>query len=101
MTSLSLGHMREAGQKILEKFEDLSDIRFVKFEGAVDSFPVVFAEIKVESIKVWNAAIHTLDHLVLEVEKSGVVERDPNVAGESRSRVVTHWPETKLKSVGL
>ena len=88
-------------QKVLEEVEDLLDVRFVKFEGAVDSFSVVFVEMKVESIKVWNAAIHTLDHLVLEFEKSRVVERDPNVAGESRSRVMTHWPETKLKLVGL
>ena len=101
MTSLSFGHMRKACQKILEKFEDLLDVRFVKFEGAVQRFSVVFVDFEMETIEVWNAAIHTLDHLVLEVEKSRVVERDPNVAGESRSRVVTHWPETKLKSVGL
>ena len=101
MTALSFRHMRKACQEIVEKSEDLLDVRFVKFEGAVDSFSVVFVEMKVESIKVWNAAIHTLDHLVLEFEKSRVVERDPNVAGESRSRVMAHWPETKLKLVGL
>ena len=80
--------MRKACQEIVEKFEDLLEVRFVKFEGAVDSFSVIFVEVKVESIKVWNAAIHTLNHLVLEFEKSRVVERDPYMAGESRSRVV-------------
>ena len=89
--------MRETCQEVLEKVEDLFEVRFVKFEGAVESLPVVFVEVKVESIEVWNAAIHTLNHLVLELEKSRVIERDPYMAGESRSRVVTHGPETKLK----
>jgi len=89
--------MRKACQEIFEKFEYLLEVRFVKFKGAVESFSVVFVEVKVESIEVWNAAIHTLNHLVLEFEKSRVIERDPYMAGESRSRVVTHGPETKLK----
>jgi hypothetical protein len=31
--------------------------------------------------------------LILELEKSRVVEGNPNVTGESGSRVVTHRPE--------
>ncbi len=65
------------------------------------SVPVVFAEFEVEFFEVWNAVVHTLDHLVLEFEKSGVVERDPYMAGESRGCVMTHGPETELKLVGL
>ena len=88
--------MRKAGQEILEKFEDLLEVGFVKFEGAVESFSVVFVEVEVESIEVWNAAIHTLDHLILELKKSRVVEWNPDMTGESRSRVVTHGPKTKV-----
>ncbi len=62
--------MRKAGQEILEKFEDLFEVGFVKFEGAVESFSVVFVEVKVESIEVWNAVIHALSHLILELKKS-------------------------------
>jgi len=29
--------MRKAGQEILEEFEDLFEVGFVKFEGAVES----------------------------------------------------------------
>ena len=89
--------MRKACQEIPDEFENLFEVGFVKFEGAVESFSVVFVEVKVKSIEVWNAAIHTLHHLVLKFEKSRVIERDPYMAGESRSRVVTHGPETKLK----
>jgi hypothetical protein len=74
--------MRKAGQEILEEFEDLFDVRFVQFEGAVESKSVVFIEVKIVAIKVWNAAIHTLDHLILEFEKSRVIEWNPNVTGE-------------------
>ena len=88
--------MRKAGQKILEKFENLLEVGFVKFEGAVESFSVVFVEVKVEFIEVWNAAIHALGHLILELKKSRVVKWNPDVTDESRSRVVTHGPETKL-----
>ena len=83
MTALAFRHMRKAGQEILEKFEDLLEVGFVKFEGAVESFPVVFVNFEVEPIEVWNAAIHTLGHLSLELKKSGVVERDPDMTGES------------------
>ena len=74
--------MRKAGQEILEEFEDLFEVGFVKFEGAVESKSVVFIEVKVEAIKVWNAAIHMLDHLILKFEKSRVVEWNPYVTGE-------------------
>ncbi len=97
MTALAFRHMRKTCQEILEKIEDLLEVRFVKFEGAVESFSVVFVEVKVESIEVWNAAIHMLNHLILELKKSRVIKRDPYMAGESKSRVVTHGPETKLK----
>ncbi len=89
--------MRKTCQEVLEKVEDLLEVRFVKFEGAIECFSVVFIEVKVESIEVWNAAIHMLNHLVLEFEKSRVIERDPYMAGESRGRVMPHGPETKLK----
>ena len=89
--------MRKTCQEVLEKVEDLLEVRFVKFKGAIESVPVVFAEFEVEFFEVWNAAIHTLNHLVLEFEKSRVIERDPYMAGESRGRVMTHGPETKLK----
>ncbi len=93
--------MRKAGQEILEEFENLFEVGFVKFESAVESFSVVFIEVKVEAIKVWNAAIHSLDHLILELEKSRVVKGNSNVTGEGGSRVVTHRPEAKLKFVRL
>ncbi len=73
----------------------------MRFKSAVKSVPVVLAEFEVEFLEVWNAAIHTLNHLVLEFEKSRVIERDSYMAGESRGRVMTHGPETKLKFGGL
>ena len=88
-------------QKVLEKVEDLFEVRFVEFKSAIESVSVVFADFEVEFFEVWNAVIHTLNHLVLEFEKSRVVKRDPYMAGESRGRVMTHGPETKLKFVGL
>jgi hypothetical protein len=57
----------KACQKILEEFEDLTDVRFVEFESAVLCSPVVLIKVKVEKIEVWNAAIHTLNHFVLKV----------------------------------
>jgi hypothetical protein len=93
--------MWKACQKVLEKVEDLLEVRFVKFKSAIEGVPVVFAELEVEFFEVWNAVIHTLNHLVLELEKSRVIERDPYMAGESRGRVMTHGPKTKLKLVGL
>jgi hypothetical protein len=35
LASLTFRNMREAGQKILEEFEHLTDIRFIEFESAV------------------------------------------------------------------
>ena len=98
---MSFRHMWETCQKVLEKVEDLLEVRFVKFKSAIECISVVFAEFEVEFFEVWNAVIHTLNHLVLEFEKSRVVERDPYMAGESRGRVMTHGPETKLKFVWL
>ncbi len=98
---MAFRHMWKTCQKILEKVEDLLEVRFVKFKRAIESVPVVFAEFEVEFFEVWNAVIHTLNHLVLEFEKSRVVERDPYMAGESRGCIMTHGPETELKLVGL
>jgi hypothetical protein len=56
-------------------------------------FKVVLVEMKIEVIKVWNAAIHTLDHFVLKFEKSRV-KWDPDVAREGGGRIVTHSTET-------
>jgi hypothetical protein len=67
LSSLTFWDMRKACQKILEKFEDLMDVRFVEFKSAVQCSPVVLIKVKVETIEVWNAAIHTLDHLVLKL----------------------------------
>ncbi len=89
--------MRKTGHEVLEKVENLLEVRFVKFEGAIESFPVVFVEVKVESIEVWNAAIHMLNHLVLEFEKSRVIEGDPYMAGESRGRQA--WSILKKLSI--
>jgi len=79
----------------------LFEVGFVKFKSAVKCNPVVFVKIEMKAIEVWDAAIHTLNHLVVEFEKSRVIEGDPHVAGESGSRVVTHGPETKLELVRL
>ncbi len=72
-----------------------------RIESAIESVSVVFAQFEVEFFEVRNAVIHTLNHLVLELEKSRVVERDPYMAGESRGRVMTHRTETELKFVWL
>jgi hypothetical protein len=37
----------------------------------------------------------------LKLEKSRVVEWDPDVTDEGGSRVVSHWPKTKLEFVRL
>ena len=83
MTAFAFRHVRKAGQEIFEKFENLLEVGFVEFEGAVENFSVVFVDFEMETIEVWNAAIHTLGHLSLELKKSGVVERDPDMTGES------------------
>ena len=101
MTAFAFRHVRKAGQEILEKFENLLEVGFVEFEGAVESFSVVFVDFEMEMIEVWNAAIHTLGHLSLKFKKSGVVERDPDMTCEGRSRVVTLGPKAKLEFVRL
>ncbi len=83
MTVSAFRHVGKAGQEIFEKFENLLEVGFVKFEGAVESFSVVFVDFEMETIEVWNAAIHMLGHLSLELKKGGVVERDPDMTGES------------------
>jgi len=93
--------MRKACQKIVEEFEDLFKVRFVDFEGAVQSGRVSLIQVEIKTIEVWNAAIHTLDHSVLKLEKSRIVEWDPDVTDEGGSRVVSHWAKTKLKFVRL
>ncbi len=74
--------MRKAGQEVFEEFEDLLEVGLVEFKGAVECSPVVLIKVEMKAIEVWNAAIHTLNHLVLKFEKSRVVEWNPNVAGE-------------------
>ncbi len=96
MTAFAFRHVRNAGQEILKKFENLLEVGFVKFEGAVESLSVIVVDVEMETIEVWNAAIHTLGHLSLELKKSGVVKRDPDMTGKSRGRGVTHGPKTKL-----
>jgi hypothetical protein len=80
LSSLMFWNVRKACQKILEDFEDLTDVRFVEFESALQCSPVLLIKVKVETIEVWNAAIHTLDHFVLKLQKSRVVKRDPDMA---------------------
>jgi hypothetical protein len=82
LASLTFWHMRKASQKILEEFENLPKVRFVEFEGAVQSSPVVLVKVEIEAIEVWNAAIHMLDHFVLKLKECGVVKWDPDVADE-------------------
>jgi hypothetical protein len=101
LTLLAFWHMRKAGQEVLEEFEDLPEVGFVEFKSAVESSPIVLVKVEIEAIEVWNAAIHTLDHSVLKLKECRVVKWNPDVAGESRGRVVSHWPETKLKFVRL
>jgi hypothetical protein len=59
---LSFWHVWKAGQKILEKFENLVDVRLAQFKSAVECSPIVLVQVEFEMIQVWNAAIHSLDH---------------------------------------
>jgi hypothetical protein len=76
-----------------EELENLIYVRFISFEHAVQSCPVVLVQFEIEVVEAWNAGIHSLDHFVLEVEKSGVVEWDSDVAGEGWGLVVSHGTE--------
>ncbi len=93
--------MWKTGQEILEEFEYLIDVRFVQFKSAVESSLIVLVQVEFEAIKVWNAAIHSRDHLRLELQKSRVVKWDSDVADESRGCVVSHRSEAKLEFVRL
>jgi hypothetical protein len=86
----------KAGQKILEEFENLVDVRLVQFKSGVECSPIVLVQVEFEAIQVWNAAIHSLDHLRLELQKIGIVKWDPDVTDEGRGRVVSHGSEPKL-----
>jgi hypothetical protein len=88
-------------KKVMEKFEDLMDIGFVQLKSAVQSCPVVLVKMKVETIQVWNAPVHTLNYFVLELKKSRAVKWDPDVAREGGGHIVTHRTETELKFVRL
>ncbi len=96
LSSLSLRYMWKACQKVLKKFKDLSDVGFVKFERAIERCPIVLGWVELETFQVWKNIVHTFEHFLFKMKECRVVEWDPNVAGESRSRVVSHWPETKL-----
>jgi hypothetical protein len=65
--------MRKVGQEVFEEIENLPKVGFVEFESAVKSSSVVLVKVEIEAIEVWNAAIHTLDHSVLKLEKCRVV----------------------------
>ncbi len=65
LSLLMFQNMWKACKKVLEEFEDFTDVGFVQVEGGVQSCPVVLVEMKIEVIEVWNAVVHTLDHLVL------------------------------------
>jgi len=91
---LPFWYVRKACQEVLKEVEDLSDVVFVLFECAVKHCPVVLVQFEIETVEVWNAAIHTLDHLVLKVKKGCVVEWNPDVADEGGGRVVPHRMET-------
>ncbi len=45
--------------------------------------------------------IHTFDHLVLRLQKSGIVKWDLDVACEGGSHVVAKWTQPELKFVRL
>ncbi len=70
LAPLTFWHMRKACQKIVEEFENLFKVRFVNLESAVQSSPVPLVNVEIETIEVWNAAIHMLDHFVLKLEES-------------------------------
>ncbi len=67
LASLAFRNVREAGKKILEESENLTDVRFIEFESAVQSSLVILVKEKVEAIEVQNVAIHMLNHLVLKL----------------------------------
>ncbi len=96
LAALTFLHMRKTCQEIVEEFENLFKVGFVNFESADQSGPVPLIKVEVKLIEVWNAAIHTFDHYVLKLEKSGVVKWDSYVTDEGGSRVMSHWPEAKL-----
>ena len=82
LTALTFLHVRKACQKIIEEFENLFKVGFVNFESAVQSGPVPLVKVEIETIKVWNAAIHTLNHPVLKLKECRVVKWDPYMADE-------------------
>jgi len=73
LASHTFWHMRKVGQEVFEEIENLPKVGFVEFESAVKSSSVVLVKVEIEAIEVWNAAIHTLDHSVLKLEKCRVV----------------------------
>jgi hypothetical protein len=93
--------MGKACKKVMKKFEDLTDIQFAQFKSAVQCHPVVLVKFEVKMIQVWNAPVHTLDHFLLKVKTSRVIERDLDVAREGGGQVVTHRTEAELKFVRL
>jgi len=87
---LTFWNMRKACKKIVEKLENLSDVRFVQFKCSVQCRLVVLIKFEVKTVEVWNTAFHMLDHFVQKANKSRVVKWDPDVAREGRGSVVTH-----------
>jgi hypothetical protein len=89
LSSQAFQNMRKACKKVVKEFINLTDVGFMHLECAVQHCPVVLIQFEVETVKVWNAGIHTLHHLLLEVEKSGVVEWDSDMTGEGGGPVVS------------
>ncbi len=93
--------MWKADKKILEEFENLNDVGLVEFERAVEGDTVVFIQFEIETIEVRDAVVHTVDHFLLKIKKSRIVERHPHLASESGCRVVTHWTKLQLQFIRL
>jgi hypothetical protein len=57
---------------------------------------VAIRKFEIEMIQIGNASVHMADYLWLKVKESGVVERDPYVAGESCGCIMTHRSKMEL-----
>ena len=67
MALLTFWNVWKAGKQIVKQFENLVDVRFVEFKGAVKRSPVVFVQFEIETVEVWNASVHSLEHPVLKI----------------------------------
>jgi hypothetical protein len=60
----------KAGKKVLEKFENLNDVRLVELKSAVECDPIVVGKFEIKMIKFGNASVHPVDHLWLKVKRA-------------------------------